>query len=85
MNEQYAENLARTNPTRYRMTCDPGGRVLPCSNCKHRHGIEATCDAYPDGISIEVLIAVDNNKEYECAPGIKFTAFSEAEMPCNTT
>ena len=25
MNKQYAEHIAKTNPTRYRMTCDMGG------------------------------------------------------------
>ena len=38
-----------------------------------RHSLEAKCDAYPDGISIDVLIAVDKILNYECAPGIKFT------------
>lgn len=40
MNEEYAKMLAKTNPTRYRMTCDLGARVLPCSDCTHRIGIE---------------------------------------------
>ena len=73
MNKQYAEYIAKTNPTRYRMTCDPGARVLPCSNCKHRIGKEVKCDAFPNGLTRDILIAVDKNHDYECAPGIKYT------------
>ena len=72
MNKQYAEHIAKTNPTRYRMTCDMGGRVLPCSYCANRISKELKCVAFPDGIPKEILIKVDKDRNYECAHGVKY-------------
>ena len=48
-----------------RFYCDVGGRVVKCSNCKHRTG-KATCKAFPERIPFEKIVDSDR----ECADGI---------------
>lgn len=51
---------------------DPGAKLVPCTNCRYRIGIEVACEAYPEGIPVSVLRKVYEHPEKECAKGHKF-------------
>lgn len=50
---------------------DVGGRCPFCNNCLYYHK-DATCDAFPKGIPIDVLRKRLKENTSECANGIKF-------------
>ena len=52
--------------------------ILPCNYCKHYHGF-AKCDAFPNGISREQILRVEENRNTICKDDIKFEPEEENE------
>lgn len=50
---------------------DPGVEEVMCNSCKH-YRLFAKCDAFPDGIPIELLGKEEHNTPYPGDHGIRY-------------
>ena len=55
---------------------------LQCLHYKHAHN-DDTCDAFPDGIRLEVLVHYDQRKSYAGDQGILFEDVDEKRNKIN--
>ncbi len=56
---------------------DPKAKVIPCSYCKYRLGLNPACEAYPEYIPADVLRQVYEHPDRECGNGYKWTPKEE--------
>lgn len=50
-----------------------GFPVSPCMSCVHKHAGAATCEAFPDGIPMEMLDGTNQHREpYDGDNGIQY-------------
>ncbi len=73
--ERYKE-LSEHEKLRVRVSMDATpnqGEFIPCNSCVHRRGPLLICDAFPDGLTKEVIAKKMKSPYEECANGIYFT------------
>lgn len=59
-------------------------KVSPCMTCLHAHPRASTCDAFPDGIPMPILLAEhDHQSPYPGDNGIQYERAAEAIPPEN--
>lgn len=55
---------------------DPGAKDVYCNHCIHKHfdkeNRRVYCDAFPDGISGDKIIVLDESPPEHCNNGIKY-------------
>lgn len=55
-----------------RWRCDVGAKLVMCSTCIHRNGIEPTCKAFPNGIPRNLIIRGEHDTPYPGDNGIRY-------------
>jgi len=72
--ERYQE-LSEHDKFRVRISMDTtpnSGAFLSCNSCAHRHGLSLACDAFPGGLTNEVITKKLKAPYEECIDGIYF-------------
>lgn len=64
---------------------DPGGKSAPCTDCVYYKGYYkekgiVVCEAFTNGIPVEVISALAHGKTGECANGFRFVKDDKREL-----
>jgi hypothetical protein len=72
--EKYYNGLSEHEKLGFRMAMSiPSYSIfIPCNTCKNRHGTEFSCNAYPHGLSSDIIKNKIEDPFGECANGYSF-------------